>query len=506
MPTFSCIEGPNYNCPQCGRTGKGCHSRGYSPVCVVHSSSHSLEEISKKDLQSRLRALEGYVEVMVMDKTIDSILHRDLLLERANLLGLKKLDYRQQREILQRAKSATSGIGIKRKGSRKLSAIEIPFLWDGIIPANRSTCVVGLPKTFKSTTVIHMVAAWFRGESSFLGHELVGECPPLVIVGTDQNEADWVTTLAGAGLPTEIDADGVSSPIVEIWTAEQGLYLNPEGIEEVRKVVADYPDALILVDSIRKTVGAPLGIEEKEVKLIEPLQAFELALAPYNPTIIYIHHSGKGRATDNPILASGGTTALPGHVSNMIGLAKMNEAEDSKIRMWIDGRCGPEKQIYYRRTDESFEIIATGPQHDALVKMEAAERQLNNDQIEVLEVLRQRSVDCLASTSSDIAEALGKDPVIKNNINWVNRKLKSLELRNLAVYDVITTNNTSKKEWLPVQLPSTIEYPTNFNQSSKYPNKPNNPNTACNSNGVSGVSGVLPSVNTEESNKPDWAA
>ena len=66
----------------------------------------------------------------------------------------------------------------------------------------------------------------------------------------------------------------------------------------------DHPEALIIGDSIRKLVVAPLGIKEKESRLISLLQKLELELAPCNVSIVYIHYSGKGRAGESPITAS----------------------------------------------------------------------------------------------------------------------------------------------------------------------------------------------------------
>ncbi len=427
MHHFSSIGGPNYKYPECAQTGQGCYSNGDDRFCVIGgwSFQHAIKSLNRKDpeeaFKRKIKALEGYAIELVRTQSPH---HEPLLKERARKLGLKDLDWRTYRSILKRAKSVSTGVSTKRRGSRALKSSETPFLWDGILPAGRSTCIVGLPKTFKSTTVIHAIAAWHNGAASFLGQGFTGECPPLIIVGTDQNEADWVATISGSGLPAEVDEEGISSPIVELWSAEQGLYLDEDGIEEIRSVVAEYPNAILLVDSLRKTTLVPLGLAEKEIEMIEPLQALELAVAPYSPTIIYIHHSGKGRATDNPVLASGGSTALPGHVSNMVGLSKMSDSDDEqKIKMWIDGRCGPDKQLYFRRTDTSFELIAGGAELDLQERMQAAQKRLNPDAEEVLLVLHQSAVEGHWMTSGDIAVELKKNPSDKKDLNWVNRKL-----------------------------------------------------------------------------------
>ena len=90
---------------------------------------------------------------------------------------------------------------------------------------------------------------------------------------------------------------------------EQGLAANNKDIETMRGVAEVQTGTLIIGDSTRKLLVAPLGSEEKEVRLISPLQKLKLQLAPYNISIVYVHHSGKGRADESPITAGSGGTA-----------------------------------------------------------------------------------------------------------------------------------------------------------------------------------------------------
>ena len=39
-----------------------------------------------------------------------------------------------------------------------------------------------------------------------------------------------------------------STPVVELWSQEQGLALNNEGIEAIREVAEEHPGALIIAD------------------------------------------------------------------------------------------------------------------------------------------------------------------------------------------------------------------------------------------------------------------
>ena len=51
-----------------------------------------------------------------------------------------------------------------------------------------TTLVVSLPKVGKSRLLCQFIGRLHRGESEFLGQKLFGPCPPVLIVGSDQEK------------------------------------------------------------------------------------------------------------------------------------------------------------------------------------------------------------------------------------------------------------------------------------------------------------------------------
>ena len=385
--------------------------------------------------------------------------------KQAKKLGLH-LSTRDIEGLLKQAEHESRGISIKARGGRTLQTAQIPALWEGMIPAGGACCIVGLPKVHKTQLILNMVGAWWSGKEEYLGRELYGDCPPVIIVGTDQTERDWSNSLDRAGLPGHVDPDRKVTPIVELWSAEQGLALNDEGIEAIREVAENFPNALIVCDSIRKLVVAPLDIEEKDSRLISPLQQLEHELAPYNISVVYIHHAGKGRASESPITAGAGGTALPGHVSNMIGLQKISDrADEHRVQAWIDGRLARETKFYFDTAVDGFTLLGDGEDIARLERREKAESSLNELQKEVLMALREIfSVEALPVTSEQLCNHLGGGYIREDGspyITSMNSRLNSLLNKGLALKKNGIRSTGRINYWSPVQLPSDQQYKEN---------------------------------------------
>lgn len=388
-----------------------------------------------------------------------------LATKRAKALNLS-LNTRQIQQLLIQAEHASRGISTRALGRRTLKSERMKVLWEGIIPSGRSCVFVGLPKTYKTQLILNAVGAWWRGEPQYLGRKLNGDCPPVIIVGTDQPQKDWEESLLRAGLPLEVDPDMGVSPVVEFWSAEQGLSLNQEGIERIREVVQNYEGALVICDSIRKLVVAPLGIEEKDARLIGPLQKLELELSPYKASVVYIHHSGKGRAGESPITCGAGGTALPGHATNLVGLQKVTEDEtESRVQVWIDGRLGRENKFFFEAQENGdFKLLGDLSHIQKVKQMQAAEDKLTEAQEIVLNAVREIYVtEGLPTTSEQLCFHLGEEWMRNGEpyLQKINPKLRSLANKYLieetrSCQSKGQVNNS--KLWKPVQLPSDTTY------------------------------------------------
>lgn len=367
-----------------------------------------------------------------------------------------QLSAREISELLKQAENESRGISIKGRGRRCLQTSEIPALWEGVIATRSACCIVGLPKTHKTQLILNMVGAWWSGEKEYLGRMLNGDCPPLIIVGTDQTEQDWVNSLCRAGLPGHVDPDMKETPLVELWSADQGLALNDEGIKAIRDVAENHHGALIVCDSIRKLVIAPLGIEEKDARLIYPLQKLELELAPYNVSMVYIHHAGKGRANESPITAGAGGTALPGHVSNMIGLQKMSDRNDEhRVQAWIDGRLTRETKFYFDTSVDGFTLLGDGKEMAQLERIKKVEKALTKSQRDVLIALREiYEIEMLSATSEQLCHHIGGSYIKADGspyLQSMNSRLAALLNKNLVEKRMNSSPSGRTALWSPAK-------------------------------------------------------
>ena len=145
------------------------------------------------------------------------------------------------------ARSNLSGAAKPRRKGERMDTSPTPWVWEGVIMAGTTNLLVAPPKVGKSALMIGMIGAWWRGEESYLGHQLHGKCPKVFIVGTDQPENDWFTILKREKL---IDGDGeLGGPIECLWHTGAPLHLNEKGIAELEVIASENPGAFFLLDS-----------------------------------------------------------------------------------------------------------------------------------------------------------------------------------------------------------------------------------------------------------------
>ncbi len=80
-----------------------------------------------------------------------------------------------------------------------------PWAWDSVVLRGAFNLWVALPKVGKTSLALASLNAWYRHEPAFLDRTLIGPCPPVLIVGTDQGQADWGRMLQEIGW---VDAAG----------------------------------------------------------------------------------------------------------------------------------------------------------------------------------------------------------------------------------------------------------------------------------------------------------
>lgn len=194
--------------------------------------------------------------------------------------------------------------------------------------------LVGQPGAGKSRLAAACIAAWLRGDQTWLGLELPCDLPAeqrhALIVGTDQPLEDWSLTLAPVGLvqrvsPTEVQVHGR----LTLHGLEAGTMLDTDGLAMIRRWCDEHPGGAVLVDSLAACL--PPGIDEDKPAAARPIHALQDALG--GSWGIVTHHSrkGAGREGNIGVGAGRGSSAIDGAVSRVIGLRLIHSMENGVL-------------------------------------------------------------------------------------------------------------------------------------------------------------------------------
>ena len=94
-------------------------------------------------------------------------------------------------QFLRNVKSNKVSLDDLVKAGDTLSLKPQPFLLDSVFVPNGTNLVIGREKKGKTAFVVAWIAAWHFGCRQFCGFDLVGDCPPVVIIGPDMSEEQW---------------------------------------------------------------------------------------------------------------------------------------------------------------------------------------------------------------------------------------------------------------------------------------------------------------------------
>jgi hypothetical protein len=335
-----------------------------------------------------------------------------LLRARAEELELTLRDDELRRLIWDARRAAAGGAELLAPGDR-LDLTPTRWIWEGVVMPAALNLLIALPKVGKTSLMLAMLGAWHRGQPDFLGLPLIGTCPPVLIVGTDQPQSDWGRMLLEVGL---LEEDGViRAPLVGLAHAGRPLHLSPEGIERIASYAAAHPGLFVLVDSIAAVTG-PLGIDENSAELAEPIRDLMEAIEPHGATVLAIHHASKGRAGESPTLASRGSTALPAVASQIINLARMASGNpgappDRRIVVKTDGRAGEPQHLLIERTTDGWVSHGSAESVALAQHLMELEEKLSDRQADALEVVRERWASSERTEAKGLAAAmaLGND-------------------------------------------------------------------------------------------------
>ena len=284
------------------------------------------------------------------------------------------------------------------------------WVWDQVVASATPNLVVALQKVGKTALIAGMISAWHYGTGSFLGLQLNGPCPPVIIAGTDQTIADWCRVLAPAGLMQQQDNGKwkIAGPIKRLWHRSQPVYFDLAGIEEIAEACKQHPGALLICDTYAALV-APLGLDEAKPEAAEPLYNLMEVIEPYNVTPILIHHASKSRANERASNASRNSNAIPAAVSQIISLQWLepDKKTDQRILLTTEGRNSKPVDLVIEQVDRS-QWTSHGSSEDIRhqQKVEKVLSNLTERQSDSLQVVVDRWQHHMETTAQDLQAAL----------------------------------------------------------------------------------------------------
>jgi len=387
-----------------------------------------------------------------------------LLRAMAQSMGISLRDGELQR-LLWDARRANTGAAELLTQADEIDLSPTPWCWVGVVIAGALNLLVSLPKIGKTALVLAWIAAWHRGDIHFLDHELVGPCPPVLIVGTDQPKADWARMMAPLGL-ISTNSTGtrgrLQPPIIGLAHAGQPIHLDPEGIERIAAYASEHPGLLVVVDSLAACMR-PLGIAEESADFAGPIGDLVEAIEPHGATVVAIHHSNKGRAGDSATMASRGSTALPATASQIIKLGRVPSSQpnpaDRRVVVETEGRGGLPVRLLIER-DEAGSWISHGDAEAVTQAQQRAEQEesLSDAHRDALEAVREMCEQMDSVTAMQVADRLQSKG--ENAERTVRRRLDSMARRGLLVSDTIATLHGRQKRYRPAGGDRTPNTPT----------------------------------------------
>ena len=290
-------------------------------------------------------------------------------------------------------------------------AIDAPdevWAWENIIMQSDTNLLVALPKVGKTTLIIDAIAKWHLGVSDeHLGQKFIGDCPPVIIVGTDMPKSRWMPLLGRFGLAYKDEKKKwhftENGPVKGLFTQNNPLHLDDSGLGRIADEVAKHKGCLLLCDSYAKLIQ-PFGLSEGDANFAGPLGDLQEAISPHQVTAVVIHHSGHSRKGEGAVAASRGSTALPAAVSqviNMRWLRRSEDANDKRVVLETEGR-GEDLSIIILQDQDRWSLEGDASEVIAQQRIKDEEEDLNDTQFLALELVRERSP--MSTTANDLSD------------------------------------------------------------------------------------------------------
>tara|TARA_R100000353_G_scaffold154069_2_gene112684 strand:- start:2611 stop:3879 length:1269 start_codon:yes stop_codon:yes gene_type:complete len=295
--------------------------------------------------------------------------------------------------------------------------LDIPeevWLWEDLIAEGTLNLVVALPKVGKSSLVSAFLGALTSENTEYLGKQIKSKKRSLYICGTDQPLADWEKILVPVGL-MERTGKGkakILQPVKKLWHKGKPFHLTEERIEQLASLIKEDPNSIVVLDAFASLITG-IGLDENHADAVEPIRLLYEALAPYNSTLILLHHASSTNDGERAVKASRGTKALPAEASQIIQLSWLmpDNKSDNRVAVNTEGRNSKPVDMVIEQVDKSFWIDhGSSAEIAEELRLEKVKSKLSERQSLVLTFVEQRKEEHgLNTTSNDLVENLNDE-------------------------------------------------------------------------------------------------
>ena len=254
------------------------------------------------------------------------------LASKASDLEVNRLTGRNLEQLLEQAHRAVRAKAEPITGGGTFKVKATPWAVDGLF-RHGLNLLVGQSGAGKSRLAAACMAAWLRGDQTWLQRKLQGDDPRhrhALIIGTDQNLEDWHLTLGPVGLTTKLsDIEVQSHDRLTIYSLETGIQLDADGLNTIRRWVDAHPGGMVLVDSLAQCL--PPGVDEDKSSAARPVHQLQEVLG--DAWGILTHHTRKGAGKEGNlgVGAGRGSGAIDAAVSRVVGLGLIYKMENGQM-------------------------------------------------------------------------------------------------------------------------------------------------------------------------------
>ena len=411
-----------------------------------------LEQAKKKKskpLDERIKALDQALERLFQGKKVDFKNRMIMAREFASELKIK-ISPEELRARVWDARKRVEGNIDEYSSSDIIEAPPHVWSWENLIMMSDTNLLSASPKVGKTTLMIEMIGKWSRGVvDEFLGLKFTGECPKIILIGTDMPNARWMPLLNKFGLAEKLSDTTYKflDPIIAYFPTERPLHLDDQGLSKIADIVEKNPNCICLLDSY--AACCPDGIDEKSVHFSQPLKDLKEVTTPHKVTNIVIHHSGsEGARSNDAVRASRGHSSLPAAVSQLIGMRwhnKEEDIEDNRIILHTKGRGDEGIRLVVEQHNEGFELKGTYAEVMKDQKREKIISGLTERQQDVLQISEEHEIDFI--TPTQLAAQVEFAEKTKVNLDICRRTLDQLVKKGFLTKDKGSNKKASELQY-----------------------------------------------------------